>query len=88
MLEENKVVLSYRLPWSALPGGRAWAGLQVALLHVRRFVQDVTVVVTEPLAIGPLTHHPASLPSSTTGVGALRQTNKKGAQDTFIMLQD
>ena len=88
MLEENKVVLSYRLPWSAVPGGRTWAGLQVALLHVRRLVQDVTVVVAEPLTVGPLTHHQASPPSSTAGLGALRQTNKKDFQDTLKMLQD
>lgn len=77
MLEENEVVLSYRLPWSALPGRRARAGLRVALLHVQWLIQDVTVVVVEPLAAGPLTHHQASPPSSSTGLGALRETNKK-----------
>lgn len=45
VLEENELVLSYRFPWSAVPRGRAWAGLQVALLHVGRLVQDIAVVV-------------------------------------------
>lgn len=77
MLEENKLVLSYRLPWSAVPGGRAWTGLQVALLHVGRLVQDVAVVVIEPLSVGPLTNHKSSPPPSTTGQCALRLANKR-----------
>ena len=66
------LVLSYRLPWTSVPGGAAWAGLQVALLHVGRLVQDVAVVLVEPLPVGPLTNHQASLPSSTAGLGALK----------------
>lgn len=55
-----------------MPRGRARAGLQVALLHVGRLVQDVAVVVVEPLAAGPLAHHEASPPPPAAGLGALK----------------
>lgn len=71
VVEKNKLVRSYRLPGSTVPGGRARAGLQVALLHIRRLFQDITVVFVESLTIWPLTHHKASPPSSTAGLGAL-----------------
>lgn len=54
-----------------MPGGGAWAGLQVALLHVGRLVQHVTVVVVEPLAAGPLADHQAGPPAATARLGAL-----------------
>lgn len=77
-VRRNELVLSYRLPRTVVPGSRAWAGLQVALLYVGRLVQDVTVVVVHPLTIRPLTHHQASPPASTTRLGAL-----SGKQETF-----
>lgn len=55
-----------------MPRGRARAGLQVALLHVGRLVQNVAVVVIQPLAIGPLTNHEASLPSAAAALSALK----------------
>lgn len=54
-----------------MPGGGAWAGLQVALLHVGRLVQHVTVVVVEPLAAGPLADHQAGPPAAAACLGAL-----------------
>jgi hypothetical protein len=69
-------VLSYRLPWSAVPGCAARAQVQVTLLHVRRLVQDVTVVVVESLTVGPLAYHLARPPASTTRLGTLRGHKK------------
>lgn len=74
---EGKFLLSYRFPGSAVPRGRARAGLQVALLHVGRLVQDVAVVVVEPLAIGPLANHQARLPSAAAGLSALKAEKKE-----------
>lgn len=78
---EGKCLLSYRFPGSAVPRGRARAGLQVALLHVGRLVQDVAVVVVEPLAIGPLANHQALLLSAAAGLSAL-----KAEKGTFLHL--
>lgn len=83
---KNKVVLSYRLPWSAVPGGGAWAGLEVALLHVGWLVQYVTIVVIEPLAVRPLANHQASFPSTTTSLGTLMQKNKNQQSEQFLQL--
>lgn len=69
---EGAFLLSYRFPGSAVPRGGARARLQVALLRVGRLVQDVAVVVVEPLAVGPLANHEASLPSPAAGLSALR----------------
>ena len=71
-VEVGGVLLSsYRLPWSAVPGGGARAGLLVALLHVRGLLQDVTVAVVEPLAAGSLADHQPSPPAPPAGLGAL-----------------
>lgn len=72
--DERKLALSYRLPWSAMPRCGAGTGLQIALLHVRRLVQDVTVIVIEPLSVGPLTDHQACPPPSTTSLSTLMNT--------------
>lgn len=71
----GELALSYRLPRAAVPRGGAWAGLQVALLHVGRLVQHIAVVVVEPLAVGPLADNQAGPPSSPTGLGALAKAN-------------
>lgn len=82
--DERKLALSYRLPWSAMPGGGAGTGLQIALLHVRRLVQDVTVVVIQPLSVGPLTDHQACPPPSTTSLGALMDTTNSFNRNVLI----
>lgn len=71
----GELALSYRLPRAAVPRGGAWAGMQVALLHVGRLVQHIAVVVVEPLAVGPLADNQASPPSSPAGLGALAEAN-------------
>lgn len=67
----NEEVLSYQLPWAALPGDVARAGLLVALLHVWGLVQDVTAVVDESLAIWSLAQDQPTPPPSSTRLGAL-----------------
>lgn len=74
---EGHFLLSYRFPGSAVPRGRARAGLQVALLHVGRLVQDVAVVVVQPLAVRPLTNHEAGLPSPAAGLSALKAGKRR-----------
>lgn len=71
----DELALSYRFPRAAVPRGGAWAGLQVALLHVKWLVQHIAVVVIEPLAVGPLADNQASPPSSPAGLGALAEAN-------------
>lgn len=61
-----------------MPGGGAWAGLQVALLHVGRLVQHVTVVVVEPLAAGSLADHQAGPPAAAARLGALVGGGRRG----------
>ena len=75
--EGGGLLSSYRLPWSAVPGGGAWAGLLVALLHVRGHLQDVTVAVVESMAAGLLADHQPGPPAPTTCLGALRAKTRE-----------
>lgn len=80
----GKGTLSYRLPWSAVPGGGAYAGLQVALLHVQRLVQDVAIVVIEPLAAGPLAHHQTGSPAFSAALSALEGASEMHFRDLAV----
>lgn len=84
--EEYERALSYRLPGSAVPGGGAWAGLQVALLHVGRLVQHIAVVVIEPLSAGSLADHQAGPPATAAGLRALRDEGRAAWLSTIFLV--
>lgn len=70
---KHEALGSYRAPRASTPCSILWASLCVALLTVRRFVEDFTAQIWESVTISPLTDHQSCPHASTTRLGTLQE---------------